>query len=364
MERESTKIKECLRAFPTLNESLSLKKFVIVTYDSKPIMELCRIPKGVIIKKMSSKELSGLLMSDRSIKRSVKTYSPGFILKTYMGGTSDIIHIYHLNAPKSFDKTYNLYSVLKNAELNIVEKFRSINNGESHIASEWIVEAGAVVNRYSFGNVDNCNEKSDIINKEFIKLFEGSQYNSYRFYFSKGIFKFCGKIINDFHINLAESMASCNMRSISALANNAVVENSIIIKHSKSNCQSLQLFKGLYDDASVGKFDSCVVVEQHAQKSNSIQKNNNILLSDQASVQSNPKLEIFADDVKCAHGSTTGEVDPSAIFYMRSRGLSKVQANNILLNAFVRDVLDEVKHEGVKEEVLENLNKQLSSFTE
>ena len=107
-------------------------------------------------------------------------------------------------------------------------------------------------------------------------------------------------------------------------------------------------------------FDSCVVVKKHAQKTKTIQKNNNILLSSKASINTNPQLEIFADDVECAHGSTIGELDQNALFYLTSRGLSKNAATSLLLSGFISEVTKMVSDKAVKKELFADLNKQLN----
>ena len=136
------------------------------------------------------------------------------------------------------------------------------------------------------------------------------------------------------------------------------VDNNISLRHLKPNCSSSQIFKGLYSDGSSGQYDSCVYVAQNAQKSNTIQKNNNILLGDKSKVNSNPQLEIFADDVACAHGSTIGQMDDQAMFYMRSRGISEHTAQKLLLSAFVSDVVDSVADEKLKNIITDGIDEQ------
>ena len=161
------------------------------------------------------------------------------------------------------------------------------------------------------------------------------------------------------NIQLAEKRAKCDLYSISLLSENAHIDNNIVVKHTSPQCTSSQIFKGVFNDASKGVFDSCVLVEKGAQKTIARQKNNNIVLSDYASINSNPQLEIFADDVECVHGSTTGQLDSGALFYLQSRGLSKILAKNILLTAFLCDVVQKIPDRRVKTRVLLDLNKKL-----
>tara|TARA_B100000427_G_scaffold323782_1_gene327790 strand:+ start:120 stop:923 length:804 start_codon:yes stop_codon:yes gene_type:complete len=252
----------------------------------------------------------------------------------------------------------NFYSIEKNTELNLCESFISGTGNCHNVISRWVLQAGSMVRKYSFGSLNPCSEDGLVLNHELVEQFEKSEYNSYPFYFAKGALRFSGKIINNLNISLLGELASCNINSITTLSDCLCVENNIIVEHAVENCRSWQLFKGVYDGESKAVFDSCVVVKKDAQKSNSVQKNNNILLSDKASVESNPQLEIFADDVECAHGSTSGQIDNSALFYLRSRGLSREKAESMLLGAFLNDVVEMVVHKEVQKLVSEHIASQ------
>jgi Fe-S cluster assembly protein SufD len=101
------------------------------------------------------------------------------------------------------------------------------------------------------------------------------------------------------------------------------------------------------DDQSTGVFNGKVFVREDAQKINAFQSNGNVLLSDSATINSKPELEIYADDVKCSHGSTTGQLDEEAVFYLRARGLSEASARQLLVSAFISDVLDKIENDSV-----------------
>jgi Fe-S cluster assembly protein SufD len=109
------------------------------------------------------------------------------------------------------------------------------------------------------------------------------------------------------------------------------------------SCESHQDYKGIYDDRSTGVFNGTVVVEKEAQKTNAFQANNNILLSDKASINTKPQLEIFADDVKCSHGCTIGQLDKNALFYLKSRGIPEKEAKALLMYGFANNVLQSVR---------------------
>jgi Fe-S cluster assembly protein SufD len=129
-----------------------------------------------------------------------------------------------------------------------------------------------------------------------------------------------------------------------------------VVDHKVANCESHELYKGVIDDSSTAVFNGKVFVRPNAQKINAFQSNGNLLLSDSATINSKPELEIYADDVKCSHGSTTGQLDEEAIFYLRARGLSRKSARHIMVSAFIGDVLDKITNENIKTYTLSLLN--------
>ncbi len=121
--------------------------------------------------------------------------------------------------------------------------------------------------------------------------------------------------------------------------------------HAAPNCESHQDYKGIYADTSTGVFNGKVYVEKEAQKIDAFQQNNNVLIDDKATVNSKPQLEIFADDVRCSHGCTIGQLDEDALFYMRSRGIAKKEARALLMYAFANTVLESVKIPELKKRI-------------
>jgi Fe-S cluster assembly protein SufD len=127
------------------------------------------------------------------------------------------------------------------------------------------------------------------------------------------------------------------------------VDNHTLIDHAAPNCFSNELYRGIVDDRATGVFNGKVFVRRDAQQTNAYQSSQGVVLSDDASHYSKPELEIYADDVKCSHGSTTGEVEPEHVFYLRSRGLSEQQAKSLLLYAFAHDIVSELPHEALRD---------------
>ena len=137
------------------------------------------------------------------------------------------------------------------------------------------------------------------------------------------------------------------------------IDNQTFIDHAVPHCESNELYKGILSDSAKGVFNGKVLVRQDAQKTNAFQQNSSLVLSDFASMDAKPQLEIFADDVKCSHGATIGQLDESSIFYLKSRGLTDTAARNILQKAFVGDVVSNFKHEEIKQAIFDKIDKKL-----
>jgi Fe-S cluster assembly protein SufD len=137
------------------------------------------------------------------------------------------------------------------------------------------------------------------------------------------------------------------------------VDNHTVVDNVKPHCQSNELYKGAVDDSSTAVFNGKIFVQKDAQKTNAYQSNKNLLLSNDASVNTKPQLEIFADDVKCSHGCTVGQLDEEAFFYLRSRGISEKTAKSLLIHAFAVDILEHIKPENVRAYVDQLISERL-----
>jgi Fe-S cluster assembly protein SufD len=137
------------------------------------------------------------------------------------------------------------------------------------------------------------------------------------------------------------------------------VDHHTFVDHALPNCQSNQLYKGIYDEMSKGVFNGKVMVRKNAQKTNAFQQNNNLLLSDISSIDTKPQLEIFADDVACSHGCTVGQIDEEALFYMQSRGIPLKEAKAFLMFAFAGDTLKNISVPQLKAQLIKIVAKEL-----
>jgi len=164
-----------------------------------------------------------------------------------------------------------------------------------------------------------------------------------------------GWVRNSLNISLDGQNIEANLNGIFLPRRKQFVDNHTKVDHRFPNCNSNELYKGILDDQSTGVFNGKVYVHPDAQKTNAYQSNANILLSNDAQMNTKPELEIYADDVKCSHGTTTGQMDENALFYLKSRGLGDESARKLLSTAFINDVLYKVTNEKVREYVVGEL---------
>lgn len=170
--------------------------------------------------------------------------------------------------------------------------------------------------------------------------------------FKINTFTLSGNIVrNNLNIDSLGKNTLTYLNGLYPLKGKQHVDNHSYLLHREPNCESHELYKGILDDQSTGVFNGKVYVHREAQKTNAFQSNANIVMTDTATINSKPELEIYADDVKCSHGSTTGQLDEEALFYLRARGLSKESARAVLVNAFASDVIDQIGVEAIKEEI-------------
>ena len=180
--------------------------------------------------------------------------------------------------------------------------------------------------------------------------------------FTMNTFPLSGRMTrNDLRINVDGSNCETFMNGAYTLKGKSHCDNHTTVDHKVAHCYSKELYKGVIDDRATNVFNGKVFVRKDAQKINAFQSNANILLSETGTVNSKPELEIYADDVKCSHGSTTGQLDDEAVFYLRSRGLSEKSAKELLVKAFLGEVLEEVENEEVSSYVEEQIEKHFSA---
>lgn len=173
-------------------------------------------------------------------------------------------------------------------------------------------------------------------------------------------FTFGGALVrNNLNVVLAYDLCEAHLNGLFITNGSQLADNHTLVDHQKPNCQSNELYKGIAKGKSTGVFNGKIFVRKDAQKTNAYQSSKNILLSDDATINTKPQLEIYADDVKCSHGTSTGKVDESALFYLKARGIGEDSARKLLLQAFAQELIDKVEIESLQQKILELFEKAL-----
>jgi Fe-S cluster assembly protein SufD len=171
-----------------------------------------------------------------------------------------------------------------------------------------------------------------------------------------------GQVCNNVHPVLAGEGGECLINGLFIGTGRQHLDNYMLVEHAGPHCASRQFYNGILDDRARGVFHGRIIVHKDAQKTDAKQTNRNLLLSDDAQIDTKPQLEIYADDVKCTHGATIGQIEESALFYLRSRGIGKLEARRLLLHAFAGECLDRMKPNGVRDYVEAAVAQQLRSL--
>jgi len=252
-----------------------------------------------------------------------------------------IHHLHDASSEKVSVHTKLFITVGESASLEIIEKTDTLGNQPVfHTISEEII----VGENASFNYCKIQNDAGQLIQVANTTI---QQHNSSRA--DTFTFTLNGKLIRN-NLNIIIDGESCESHFYGLYLSDGdtLVDNHTTVDHKKPNSFSNELYKGLMDGKSKGVFNGKIYVRPHAQKTNAFQSNRNLLLSDDATVNTKPQLEIWADDVKCSHGCTTGQLDEEALFYLQSRGIPKATAKAMLLYAFAGEVLDTIKNEQLK----------------
>ena len=238
----------------------------------------------------------------------------------------------------------NLIVVGENSHVQIFERHQSLTKNPvlTNVVTEVFASKRAIVDYYK---IQNDKPNASLIDNTFVNQKQQSVVSVHTFSFG-------GKLIrNNLNFYQNGEQIDSTLKGITIIGDKQHVDHNTLVHHIEPNCESHQDYKGIFGDNSTGVFNGKVVVEKEAQKTNAFQANNNLLLDDKATINTKPQLEIFADDVKCSHGCTIGQLDESAMFYLRSRGIPEKEAKALLMYAFANNVLESVKIPELKKRV-------------
>ncbi|MGJ8683123.1 MAG: Fe-S cluster assembly protein SufD [Nonlabens sp.] len=247
----------------------------------------------------------------------------------------------------------NLVVVGENSQVQIIERHQSLSDNEvlTNSVTEIYANKRAMVDYYK---IQNDHLSATLIDHTSVEQQSDSEVRLHTFSF--------GGALTRNNLNFYQRGQHCNsiLNGVTIIEGKQHVDHSTLVHHTAENCESYQQYKQIFDDKAVGVFNGKVLVDKVAQKINAFQQNNNILVSDKATINAKPQLEIFADDVRCSHGCTIGQLDEDALFYMQARGIPKKEARALLMFAFANSVLESVKIPEIKSRITKLIAKKLN----
>ncbi|HRN94646.1 MAG TPA: Fe-S cluster assembly protein SufD [Chitinophagales bacterium] len=252
----------------------------------------------------------------------------------------------------AFVQTRNLVVVEDGASLQIAEDFRNASNitvQYNHVTESFIgknAQLTLVKLQVETKNVKGIHSLEALLQRD-------STFNASTITFEGNVIR------NNITAQLLGENAHADLSGLYFGKENASIDNNILVKHLAPNCTSNQLYKGVMNDESVGSFSGKIFVDQIAQKTNAFQSSKGLLLSNEASINNRPNLEIFADDVKCSHGAAIGQLDENALFYLQARGIPFELAKHRLTYAFVHEVAERIQAKPLRQFICDKLKEEL-----
>ena len=265
------------------------------------------------------------------------------------------IYIYNITDARSgniFSQPRSLVHIGENTAVQVVETFATIGLQESFTnqVMEVIVEKDA---RLEYYKIQTDASHTNQVSTTHIRQTGKSYTHTVTISLNGGIVR------NNLNVILDAENCEANLYGLYLQKGQSHIDNHTVVDNVKPNCFSNELYKGIINDNATGVFNGKILVQPQAQKTNAYQSNKNILLSDSASVNAKPQLEIFADDVKCSHGCTVGRLNEEGLFYLQSRGIPSKIARSLLLHAFAVDILEHIKPEPIREYVDKLISERL-----
>lgn len=246
----------------------------------------------------------------------------------------------------------NLFILGKNSRLNIIVCDHSLYFNKSFTNSVTEISLGENAN-LDICKIQNSSNNTSQIASVYTEQMANSVFNSNITTLHGGFVR------NNIVVKLIGEGCESNVFGIYFTDGQQHIDNNVFIDHASPHCTSNTRYKGVLDDKATGVFSGKVLVQKNSQKTLAYQSNNNILLSDEATINSKPQLEIYADDVKCSHGATFGQLDPEAMFYLRSRGISFEESRMLLMYAFASEVINQIKILPLRERIDNLVSKRL-----
>lgn len=272
-------------------------------------------------------------------------------------GTSiEPVHILNISDSRKdnyLSQPRNLIVLKENSRVEIAESYVSLGSDHSftNVVTEIFLDKNSDLHHYK---IQNENDNAYQIGTTQVLQKADSRFSDTTISWGGAITR------NNLNSVFDGPNTECHFYGLYLLNGKQHVDNHTLADHAMPHCYSNELYKGIIDDKATGVFNGKIMVRPDAQKTNAYQSNGNILLSEDATIYSKPQLEIFADDVKCSHGATSGQLNEDEMFYLRARGIDKKNARAILLNAFAGEVIESIKNENLKMMMKHTLEAKLS----
>ena len=252
-----------------------------------------------------------------------------------------IIHFSTGNEASLMFQPRNMIVVDENSQVQIIERHQSLSENKvfTNSVTEIYADKKSIIDYYK---IQNDNLQASLIDNTYVNQQRNSIFSMHTFSFGNELVR------NNLNISQNDEFIETIIKGVTIIGNKQHVDHNTLIQHNKPNCNSHQDYKGIYDNKSTGVFNGKIIVEKQAQKTNAFQSNNNVLLSDKATINAKPQLEIYEDDVKCSHGCTVGQLDKNALFYLKSRGIPEKEATALLMYGFANNILESVKIPEIK----------------
>jgi Fe-S cluster assembly protein SufD len=269
--------------------------------------------------------------------------------------TEHPVYIYNITDARSagiLSQPRTLVHIEENAQVKMVETYATIGNANSFTnqVMEIVVEKDA---RAEYYKIQNDNSEASLVSTTHFRQTGKSYIHTVTVSLNGGIVR------NNLNVVLEADHCEAHLYGLYFQGGETHIDNHTVVDNVKPNCYSNELYKGVMNDQSSAVFNGKIYVRQDAQKTNAYQSNKNVLLSNSASVNTKPQLEIFADDVKCSHGCTIGLLDEDALFYLQSRGIGEEMARALLVRSFASDILEHILLAPVRSYVEQLISKRL-----
>ena len=365
LEKESINLKK-IRDYKSILKNRK-EKYLIVTINGNFNKELSTLPNNILVKKFSKldtktkKEFDKIYQnyddSNDDLFSSINSIHHEECLSILIDNNTNVdknISIINFLDSSLVSYIRKLIICKKNAEVSFSEEFINLSAEEnfSSSVSEIFLDENSKLSYHNLQKIEK--------NYHFNSINAFQKRNSVSNFFT---FSFSGATIrNNLNIILNDKNCYSNMYGFYAIKKKSHIDNHTSVDHMDENCISNEHYKGIMDEGSNGVFNGKIFVRKKAQKTNAFQANNNILISENAKINTKPQLEIWADDVKCSHGCTVGQLDEDALFYLMSRGISKKDSRALLLSAFSNEIIEKIENKELRKKVEKIILRELKEL--